>query len=122
VCDFIENFQDLGALGFAGKILKTFLDSPSGAIVRPCPPNSLIPPQCSPEHSLYTNDPEAFQAACSRILAWGCRRIIMCHGGVIEGAKECEEAIVRARDLVLKRVSGRFKVTSKWMNVMSRFQ
>jgi len=109
VCDFIENFQDLGALGFAGKILKTFLDSPSGAI-------------CSPEHSLYTNDPEAFQAACSRILAWGCRRIIMCHGGVIEGAKECEEAIVRARDLVLKRVSGRFKVTSKWMNVMSRFQ
>eukprot|EP01123_Difflugia_compressa_P000302 TRINITY_DN10392_c0_g1_i1.p1 TRINITY_DN10392_c0_g1~~TRINITY_DN10392_c0_g1_i1.p1 ORF type:complete len:282 (-),score=47.75 TRINITY_DN10392_c0_g1_i1:75-794(-) len=75
-------------------------------------------PTCSSEHSIYCTDAKSFESCRSKILSWDFKYLVMCHGDIIDDAKQAQQAFKIATDAVLKRVKDRWGFTNSVMSLV----
>ena len=106
VTDLIENFRR-EHLSMAGRIAARLI----GIFGRPVP---------SPEHAMYTDDPEAASESLSRIAGWDFERIILAHGARIED--DAKAALSAVTEELLTKVRSRSRGRRRLYLWMARRQ
>jgi len=78
-------------------------------------------PIIGPEHSIYCLNADALQSFTNKIKKRNSERLLMCHGGILNGTEQVSQVIQATSDRVVTKIKERWPVTHALLSVFGKF-